>query len=78
MKIRLYKTNRKVALSPHMIACKERDGVLGNIELTHHTNIDDFGDYTVDPGSNVKVWSGIADELSKPGVFDKLARYFKK
>jgi hypothetical protein len=68
-----------VSESPYLTACKEKDGLLGNIEMNHYTNVDDItSEYTVGAGDNLKHWNDIADELSKPGVFDKLARYFKK
>jgi len=94
MKIRILKTNRKVSESPYLTACKERDGILGNIEMNHVTNIEDmFEDskpYRVSPGENLKRknnyivvgpgddWYGIADELSKPGVFAKLASWARR
>lgn len=79
MKIRILKTNRKVSESPYLTACKEQDGLLGNIELHTMMTFDSVvSDFYVDPGSNVKMWYGIADELNKPGVFDKLARYFRR
>jgi hypothetical protein len=91
-RIAIRRTNRRIKESPFLTACKEQDGLLGNIEMTHITDIDDILDdkpYYVDIGSNVKrlkdgysvwttKWSVIADELSKPGVFDKLVRYFRK
>lgn len=76
MKIRVYRTNRKVPVSVYLTATKEQDGKLGSLDMYHVTNLDDFNDFRVDPGTNV--WVGIADELNKPGVFDKLARFFKK
>lgn len=83
MKIHVYKTNRRIKESKYLIACKEYDGVLGNYEMYHQTDIDDIleENFYVDAGSNLKrtnEWLDIADELNKPGVFDKLARYFKK
>lgn len=90
MKVKIYRTNRKVKQSPFLTACKERDGVLGNIEMTHYTDIGDITEdelYYLSVGENVKrakqrgdiqFWSTTADQLSKPGVFGKLARYFKK
>jgi len=86
-RIHIFKTNRRIKESPFLTACKEQDGLLGNIEMNYYTNVDDFvsSPYYVDPGSNVKRyskdWSGwlkIAYKLEKPGVFDKLVRYFKK
>lgn len=90
MKLHIYKTNRRIKESPYLTACKEQDGLLGNIEMNHYTNVDEMvvaSVFTVDPGSNLKRqrgwvskpdWFGIADELNKPGMFDKLVRYFKK
>lgn len=87
MKIRIYRTNRKVSESPYLTACKEQNGLLGNIEMNHITNVadilDDHSEYYVSAGENVKRlkgggWMEIAYELQKPGVFDKLARFFKK
>jgi len=78
-KLQIRKTNRVVPESPFLTACKEQDGLLGNIELKTMTTFDSVvGDFYVDPGSNVKMWYGIADELNKPGVFDKLVQYFRK
>lgn len=79
MKLYIYRTNRKVSESPYLTACKEIDGMLGNIEVGHITFYDNIvGDFYVDPGSNVKLeWQGIADELNKPGVFDKLAKFIR-
>jgi len=78
-KLQIRKTNRVVPESPYLTACKEQDGLLGNIELKTMTTFDSVvSDFYVDPGSNVKMWYGIADELNKPGVFDKLARYFRR
>lgn len=105
MKVKVLKTNRRVKESPYLTACKERDGVLGNIELNEYTNVDAIVSdkaYYVSPGENVKrrfsnttlsqeispgtfninvstgeAWYTIADELNKPGVFDKLADFFK-
>lgn len=88
-RIHIFKTNRRIKESPFLTACKEQDGLLGNIEMNHYTNFEDVLFYQkkfrVDPGSNLKRandnysdWVGIADELEKPGVFDKLVRYFKK
>ena len=86
-RIHIFKTNRRIKESPFLTACKEQGGLLGNIEMNYYTNVDDFvsSPYYVDPGSNVKRyskdWSGwlkIAYKLEKPGVFDKLVRYFKK
>lgn len=88
MRIRVYKTNRRIKESPFLTKCAEQDGLLGNIEMNCYTNVDDYftsNPYYVDPGSNLKRpsedWSGwlkIAYKLEKPGVFDKLAKYFKK
>lgn len=93
MKIRVLKTNRRVRLSPHIIAAKELDGKRGYLVMTHYTNIDDIlqdeKPYRVSPGENIKVaaevshhanideWTHIADVLNRPGFFDKLYRYFK-
>lgn len=88
-RIHIFKTNRRIKESPFLTACKEQDGLLGNIEMNHYTNVEDILFYQrrfrVDPGSNLKRandnwsgWYGIADELNKPGVFDKLARFFKR
>jgi hypothetical protein len=75
MRIKILKTNRRIKESLYLTACKEQDGLLGNIELKTMTTFDSIvSDFYVDPGSNVKMWYGIADELNKPGVFDKLAR----
>lgn len=90
-KLQIRKTNRVVPESPFLTACKERDGLLGNIEMNHYTNVEsiltDSGYYT-DPGSNLKRsnvvhaedgdWYGIVEALNKPGVFDKLFKHFKK
>jgi len=82
MKLHIFKTNRRIRESPFLTACKEKDGLLGNIEMHHVTNVDDyFGDYRVSPGDNLKYlneWSELADRLNKPGVFDKLVQYFRK
>ena len=86
-RIQIRKTNRVVPESPFLTACKEQDGLLGNIEMNYYTNVDDFvsSPYYVDPGSNVKRyskdWSGwlkIAYKLEKPGVFDKLAKWVRR
>lgn len=79
MKLHIYRTNRRIKESKYLIACKEYDGVLGYFEMYHQTDIDDIleENFYVDAGSNVKMWQGIADELNKPGVFDKLARFIR-
>lgn len=86
-KLQIRKTNRVVPESPFLTACKERDGLLGNIEMNHYTNVDDIVNdhrkFYVSPGENIKRlslggWVEIADELNKPGVFDKLARHFRR
>lgn len=90
-RIAIRRTNRRVSISPHIIATKDQDGKRGNVVLTHFTNvgdwIDDEKDIVVDPGSNVKVysdayyvrsWEKYGDELSKPGVFDKLAKWVRR
>lgn len=89
MKIRILKTNRKVKESPYLTACKERGGILGSIEMNHYTDIGDITEdelYYLSVGENVKrakqrgdiqFWSTTADQLNKPGVFDKLADFFK-
>ena len=77
-RIQIRKTNRAVPESPYLTACKERDGLLGNIELKTMTTFDSIvSDFYVDPGSNVKMWFDIADELNKPGMFDKLAKFIR-
>lgn len=76
-RIHIFKTNRRIKPSPFVTACKNKDGLLGYVEVGHYTMVEDMAsDFRVDPGTNV--WVGIADELNKPGVFDKLARFFKK
>ncbi len=88
-KIQIRKTNRVVPESPYLTACKEQDGLLGNIEMNHYTNVGDIlfyqRKYRVDPGSNLKManddwseWDGLLDTIVKPGVFDKLVQYFRK
>lgn len=77
-RIHIFKTNRRIKESPFLTACKEQDGLLGNIELKTMMTFDSVvSDFYVDPGSNVKMWYGIADELNKPGVFDKLAKFIR-
>lgn len=78
-RIHIFKTNRRIKLSPYQIACKVRDGKLGYITINHVTNVDDIlsEGYQVGAGDNLKHWFGIADELDKPGVFGKLANYIK-
>ena len=88
MKIRVYKTNRRITQSGYLTKCIEQDGILGNIEMNHVTNIDDILDdrpYRVDPGSNLKRanddwsdWLELADRIAKPGVIGKLAGLFKR
>jgi len=78
MRIKILKTNRRIKESLYLTACKEQDGLLGNIELKTMMTFDSVvSDFYVDPGSNVKMWYGIADELNKPGVFDKLAKFIR-
>lgn len=78
MKLHIFKTNRRIKESPFLTACKEQDGLLGNIELKTMTTFDSIvSDFYVDPGSNVKMWFDIADELNKPGMFDKLAKFIR-
>ena len=89
-KIRIFKTNRKVPKSAYLTACEKERGLLGSVELTHHSNVDEIIDdsaYTVDPGSNLKrasgymvggEWDAIVRELQRPGMFDKLADYFRE
>jgi hypothetical protein len=83
MKLHIYKTNRRIKESEYLVKCAEQDGKLGNIEVSHYTFIDDItsdSPFKLDPGSNVKVYndfSYIGDELNKPGVFDKLARFVR-
>ena len=76
-RIHIFKTNRRIKPSVYLTATKEQDGKLGSIEMYHQTDIDDIleENFYVDAGSNVKMWQGIADELNKPGVFDKLAKF---
>jgi len=77
-RIAIRRTNRRIKGSPFLTACKEQDGLLGNIELKTMMTFDSVvSDFYVDPGSNVKMWYGIADELNKPGVFDKLAKFIR-
>ena len=77
-RIQIRKTNRVVPESPYLTACKERDGLLGNIELkTMTTFVSIVSDFYVDPGSNVKMRFDIADELNEPGMFDKLAKFIR-
>lgn len=77
-KVVIRKTNRRIKESPYQIACKEFGGALGNIEMTHHTDVDEVvSNIRIDPGSNVKVWYDISDELNKSGVFDKLAKFIR-
>ena len=89
MKVKIYRTNRKVKQSPFLTACKERDGVLGNIEITHVSNVDDYINdrLYVSSGENLKrgniytygsEWDGIVKELQKPDTFNKLLKFFKK
>lgn len=88
-RIHIFKTNRRIKESPFLTACKEQDGLLGNIEMNHYTNFEDVLFYQkkfrVDPGSNLKRanddwsdWGELLHTIVKPGVFDKLARYFKR
>jgi hypothetical protein len=86
MRIKILKTNRRVPASCYLTACKEQDGLLGNIEMNHYTDVGDITEddlYYLSVGENVKrakqkgdiqFWTTAANELSKPGVFDKLAR----
>ena len=78
-RIHIFKTNRRIKESKYLIACKEYDGVLGNYEMYHQTDIDSIleENFYVDAGSNVKMWFDIADELNKPGMFDKLAKFIR-
>ena len=89
-RIHIFKTNRRIKESPFLTACKEQDGLLGNIEMNHYTDVGDITEddlYYLSVGENVKrakqkgdiqFWTTAADELNKPGVFDKLARYFRR
>ena len=71
-RIQIRKTNRVVPESPYLTACKERDGLLGNIELKTMTTFDSIvSDFYDDPGSTVKMWVDIEDELNKLGVFEE-------
>lgn len=81
-RIHIFKTNRRIKESKYLIACKEYDGILGNYEMYHQTDVDDIMEenFYVDAGSNLKranEWFDIADELNKPGVFDKLAKFIR-
>ena len=81
-RIHILKTNRRIKPSVYLTATKEQDGKLGSIEMYHQTDIDDIleENFYVDAGSNLKranEWFDIADELNKPGVFDKLARFIR-
>lgn len=79
MKLHIYKTNRRIKESPFLTACKEQDGILGNIEMNHVTNVDEVVSHIrIDPGSNVKVWYDIGEELSKAGMFDRLASWARR
>ena len=89
MKIRILRTNRRIRLSPYLTACKEQDGLLGNIEMNHYTDIGDITEdelYYLSVGENVKrakqrgdiqFWSTTADQLNKPGMFDKLSKFIR-
>ena len=84
-RIHIYRTNRRIKESPFLTKCAEQDGLLGNIEMNHVTNIDDILDdrpYRIDAGSNLKRynedWLELADRIAKPGVIGKLAGLFKR
>lgn len=83
-RIHIFKTNRRIKESKYLIACKEYDGVLGNYEMYHQTDIDGIleENFYVDAGSNLKRynedWLELADRIAKPGVIGKLAGLFKR
>lgn len=85
-KIVIRKTNRRIKESKYLIACKEYDGVLGNYEMYHQTDIDDIleENFYVDAGSNLKRlnqdysdWQGLADRIAKPGVIARLGKLLR-